>query len=145
MAHTITCQSRLTRFINLVPSNRHLIDLAKLRYDASRILKAANAKGTFFFSALFLRFARYYLIILMVPHQTGTIVSISPSSLFVLLNLRGRLVGCIYSEDNVKRVKYAYDNGHQVASHTWAHNDLTKLSWDQSRAFPLLNVSISNS
>ncbi|KAF9457977.1 carbohydrate esterase family 4 protein [Collybia nuda] len=58
-------------------------------YDVSKILKAANAKGTFFF------------------------------------------IGCIYSEDNVKRVKYAYDNGHQLASHTWAHKDLSTLTWDQ--------------
>ncbi|KAG6902260.1 hypothetical protein C0995_002411 [Termitomyces sp. Mi166 len=39
--------------------------------------------------------------------------------------------GCIYDADNVKRVKYAFDHGHQVASHTWSHKDLTKLTWDQ--------------
>ncbi|KAG8712548.1 Carbohydrate esterase 4 protein [Ceratobasidium sp. 394] len=39
--------------------------------------------------------------------------------------------GCIYDADNIKRVKYAYDKGHQVASHTWAHKDLTTLTWDQ--------------
>lgn len=39
---------------------------------------------------------------------------------------------CIYDEDSVKRVKYVYDHGHQVASHTWAHKDLTTLSWDNS-------------
>lgn len=38
---------------------------------------------------------------------------------------------CIYSEANRKRVKYAYDHGHQIASHTWSHKDLTTLSWDQ--------------
>ncbi|KAF9457952.1 carbohydrate esterase family 4 protein [Collybia nuda] len=38
---------------------------------------------------------------------------------------------CIYSADNIKRVKYAYDHGHQVASHTWAHKDLSTLTWDQ--------------
>ncbi|KAK7695570.1 hypothetical protein QCA50_000206 [Cerrena zonata] len=38
---------------------------------------------------------------------------------------------CIYSADNQKRVKYAYDHGHQIASHTWAHKDLTTLTWDQ--------------
>jgi peptidoglycan/xylan/chitin deacetylase (PgdA/CDA1 family) len=43
----------------------------------------------------------------------------------------GNNYGCIYSADNVKRVKYAYSKGHQVASHTWAHLDLTKLSWDR--------------
>ncbi|KIM44539.1 carbohydrate esterase family 4 protein [Hebeloma cylindrosporum] len=43
----------------------------------------------------------------------------------------GRNYGCIYSADNAKRVKFAYDQGHQVASHTWAHKDLTTLSRDQ--------------
>lgn len=39
---------------------------------------------------------------------------------------------CIYTADQAKRVKYAYDKGHQVASHTWAHKNLTTLNWDQS-------------
>ncbi|KAJ3500394.1 hypothetical protein NLJ89_g9817 [Agrocybe chaxingu] len=38
---------------------------------------------------------------------------------------------CIYDEDSVKRVQYAYQHGHQVASHTWSHADLTALTWDQ--------------
>ncbi|KAJ2913639.1 hypothetical protein MD484_g6782, partial [Candolleomyces efflorescens] len=38
---------------------------------------------------------------------------------------------CIYDSDIRPRVKYAYDHGHQVASHTWAHKDLTTLTWDQ--------------
>jgi peptidoglycan/xylan/chitin deacetylase (PgdA/CDA1 family) len=38
---------------------------------------------------------------------------------------------CIYDPDSVKRVKYAYDNGHMVASHTWAHKDLATLTFDQ--------------
>ncbi|KAG8792706.1 Carbohydrate esterase 4 protein [Ceratobasidium sp. 428] len=43
----------------------------------------------------------------------------------------GNNYGCIYDADNIKRVKYAYDKGHQIASHTWAHKDLTTLTWDQ--------------
>ncbi|KAF8599422.1 carbohydrate esterase family 4 protein [Ceratobasidium sp. AG-I] len=43
----------------------------------------------------------------------------------------GNNYGCIYDADNQKRVKYAYSKGHQVASHTWAHKDLTTLTWDQ--------------
>jgi peptidoglycan/xylan/chitin deacetylase (PgdA/CDA1 family) len=43
------------------------------------------------------------------------------------------LDACIYSTDSVNRLKYAYDRGHQLASHTWAHKDLTTLSWDQSK------------
>jgi peptidoglycan/xylan/chitin deacetylase (PgdA/CDA1 family) len=36
--------------------------------------------------------------------------------------------GCIYEEEDVERVKFAYGQGHMVASHTWAHKDLTTLS-----------------
>ncbi|PPQ91640.1 hypothetical protein CVT25_013195 [Psilocybe cyanescens] len=43
----------------------------------------------------------------------------------------GNNYGCIYDDAMVQRVKYAYDNGFQVASHTWAHKDLTKLTSDQ--------------
>ncbi|KAF9457983.1 acetyl xylan esterase II [Collybia nuda] len=39
--------------------------------------------------------------------------------------------GCIYNEDQAKRVKYAYDKGHQIASHTWSHAHLNNLTWDQ--------------
>ncbi|KAF6758198.1 carbohydrate esterase family 4 protein [Ephemerocybe angulata] len=39
--------------------------------------------------------------------------------------------GCIYDTTLRGKVKYAYDHGHQVASHTWAHKDLTTLTWDQ--------------
>lgn len=41
--------------------------------------------------------------------------------------------GCIYNEDQAKRVKYAYDKGHQVASHTWSHAHLNTLTWDQRK------------
>ncbi|PPQ78834.1 hypothetical protein CVT24_002381 [Panaeolus cyanescens] len=37
---------------------------------------------------------------------------------------------CIYSEDNVKRVRYAYNRGHQVASHTWSHWNLSNVDPD---------------
>ena len=40
---------------------------------------------------------------------------------------------CIYTSDSVNRLKYAYERGHQLASHTWAHKDLTTLSLDQSK------------
>ncbi|KAF8673085.1 Polysaccharide deacetylase [Rhizoctonia solani] len=38
---------------------------------------------------------------------------------------------CIYSAENQKRLKYVYDRGHQIGSHTWGHKDLATLSWDQ--------------
>ncbi|KAF8756197.1 Carbohydrate esterase family 4 protein [Rhizoctonia solani] len=79
-------------------------------YDISKALVAAGAKGTFFFN--------------------------------------GNNYGCIYSAENQKyafwifsapfdthtflrRVKYAYEKGHQIGSHTWAHKDLSTLTWDQ--------------
>jgi peptidoglycan/xylan/chitin deacetylase (PgdA/CDA1 family) len=43
----------------------------------------------------------------------------------------GNNYGCIYDTNNQKRIKYAYNNGHQVASHTWAHLHLSTLSWDK--------------
>jgi peptidoglycan/xylan/chitin deacetylase (PgdA/CDA1 family) len=42
----------------------------------------------------------------------------------------GNNYACIYDADSMKRVKYAYAKGHQIGSHTWAHLDLTTLSWD---------------
>jgi len=43
----------------------------------------------------------------------------------------GNNYACIYDPDSVKRVQYAYGKGHQIGSHTWAHKDLTTLTWDQ--------------
>ncbi|KAG6917732.1 hypothetical protein DXG01_001383 [Tephrocybe rancida] len=43
----------------------------------------------------------------------------------------GNNYDCIYDADGIKRVKYAYDKGHQVASHTWSHAHLPTLTWDQ--------------
>ncbi|KAF8681313.1 Polysaccharide deacetylase [Rhizoctonia solani] len=36
--------------------------------------------------------------------------------------------GCIYSGNNPSNLKYAYDQGHQIASHTWSHPHLPSLS-----------------
>ncbi|KAF8992284.1 chitin deacetylase [Cyathus striatus] len=43
----------------------------------------------------------------------------------------GNNYGCIYEADEAKRVKWAFDKGHQVASHTWSHAHLNNLNWDQ--------------
>ncbi|KAF8150188.1 carbohydrate esterase family 4 protein [Crassisporium funariophilum] len=43
----------------------------------------------------------------------------------------GNNYACIYDADSAKRVLYAYQKGHQIASHTWSHSDLTTLTWDQ--------------
>jgi len=39
--------------------------------------------------------------------------------------------GCIYAPESIDRVKYVHDQGHQVASHTWFHKNLTTLTWEQ--------------
>ncbi|KAL0571616.1 hypothetical protein V5O48_010350 [Marasmius crinis-equi] len=39
--------------------------------------------------------------------------------------------GCIYDQAQIDEVKYAFNQGHQVASHTWSHPHLTTLSSDQ--------------
>ncbi|KAF5345711.1 hypothetical protein D9758_013069 [Tetrapyrgos nigripes] len=41
------------------------------------------------------------------------------------------MVRCIYDSDMMDNLKYAYDHGHQLASHTWHHKNLSTLSWDQ--------------
>ncbi|KAJ3511529.1 hypothetical protein NMY22_g15619 [Coprinellus aureogranulatus] len=38
---------------------------------------------------------------------------------------------CVYDEPMVQSIKKAFNSGHQLASHTWSHKDLTTLSWDQ--------------
>ncbi|KAF8898258.1 hypothetical protein CPB84DRAFT_1780736 [Gymnopilus junonius] len=38
---------------------------------------------------------------------------------------------CIYNTDEMNRLKYVHDHGHMLGSHTWAHKDLTTLTWDQ--------------
>jgi len=38
---------------------------------------------------------------------------------------------CIYDDASSKRVKYAFDHGFQIASHTWAHKNLATLSSDE--------------
>ncbi|KAJ6514764.1 carbohydrate esterase family 4 protein [Mycena vulgaris] len=43
----------------------------------------------------------------------------------------GNNYACIYDADEQARVKFAYANGHMIGSHTWAHLDLTTLTWDQ--------------
>jgi len=34
---------------------------------------------------------------------------------------------CIYDDDNISNIKYAYSKGHMIGSHTWAHKDLSTL------------------
>ncbi|QRW25269.1 chitin deacetylase [Rhizoctonia solani] len=43
----------------------------------------------------------------------------------------GKNYNCIYDTTNADRAKYAFDRGHQVASHTWSHLHLPTLSTAQ--------------
>jgi len=45
--------------------------------------------------------------------------------------VNGNNWACIYNTELSRQLKYAYDQGHQIASHTWAHHDLNTLTWDQ--------------
>ena len=38
---------------------------------------------------------------------------------------------CIYNPDRISDVKYAYNAGHMIGSHTWSHADLSTLSTAQ--------------
>ncbi|TFK27885.1 chitin deacetylase [Coprinopsis marcescibilis] len=45
--------------------------------------------------------------------------------------VNGNNWACIYNPDLSSQLKFAYDTGHQIASHTWAHQNLATLTWDQ--------------
>ena len=38
---------------------------------------------------------------------------------------------CIYAEENITRVKFAYSQSHQIGSHIWAHKNLSALTFEQ--------------
>jgi len=38
---------------------------------------------------------------------------------------------CIYDDDNVAAIRRSFEEGHQVASHTWSHASLTSISYAQ--------------
>ncbi|KAJ2915373.1 hypothetical protein MD484_g5036, partial [Candolleomyces efflorescens] len=45
--------------------------------------------------------------------------------------VNGNNWACIYNTELSGNVRYAFERGHQIASHTWQHKDLTTLTWDQ--------------
>lgn len=47
--------------------------------------------------------------------------------------VNGNNFGCIYSGSNPSNLRYAYAQGHQIASHTWSHPHLPSLSTSQIR------------
>ncbi|CCO26450.1 Bifunctional xylanase/deacetylase Includes: RecName: Full=Endo-1,4-beta-xylanase D [Rhizoctonia solani AG-1 IB] len=57
--------------------------------------------------------------------------------------VNGNNFGCIYSGSNPSNLKYAYDQGHQIASHTWSHPHLAGLSSSQTKdEFTKINKAI---
>ncbi|KDN50983.1 hypothetical protein RSAG8_00612, partial [Rhizoctonia solani AG-8 WAC10335] len=57
--------------------------------------------------------------------------------------VNGNNYGCIYDSNNAASVKYVHDKGHQVASHTWAHQHLTSLSGSALKSeFTKVNTAI---
>ncbi|KAK0500123.1 carbohydrate esterase family 4 protein [Armillaria luteobubalina] len=44
--------------------------------------------------------------------------------------VNGNNFGCIYGDAEVQAIKNAYSKGHQISSHTWAHQNLATLSRD---------------
>lgn len=45
--------------------------------------------------------------------------------------VNGNNFRCIYDEASVARLRYAYEHGHQICSHTWSHPDISKLTNQQ--------------
>ncbi|KAH8111367.1 glycoside hydrolase/deacetylase [Phellopilus nigrolimitatus] len=44
--------------------------------------------------------------------------------------VNGNNYDCIYDDSTIASLRHAYASGHLIGSHTWAHLDLTTLSWD---------------
>jgi len=44
--------------------------------------------------------------------------------------INGNNWACVYDSDMMASLQQAYNAGHQIASHTWQHLDLTTLDWD---------------
>lgn len=89
------------------------------------MLKAAGAKGTFFISAYFLCAP---VEMTRSPSLDGNNCQSNKRERLIPPSLTTTLGECIYSDTNAKRVKFLYDQGHEIASHTWRHKDLTTLS-----------------
>jgi len=60
-----------------------------------------------------------------------TIFFNAPARLLGSSDMNGDNYGCIYDEENVAILQQVYAAGHQIASHTWSHPDITTLSNDQ--------------
>ncbi|PPQ78356.1 hypothetical protein CVT25_011639 [Psilocybe cyanescens] len=105
-------------------------------YDIVNALDNAGAKGTFFVSECSHSFLHRHTTFFADTRSNSktetTVRHFAPLGL-VCSSTHGVVCvdGCIYDQANAARVKYAYDHGHMIGSHTWAHKDLTTLTWDQ--------------
>ncbi|SPO23297.1 related to deacetylase [Ustilago trichophora] len=45
--------------------------------------------------------------------------------------VNGNNFRCIYDNDSVSRLRYAYERGHEICSHSWSHPDLRQLNNQQ--------------
>ncbi|SNX83080.1 related to deacetylase [Melanopsichium pennsylvanicum] len=45
--------------------------------------------------------------------------------------VNGNNYRCIYDNDSVARLRYTYERGHEICSHSWSHPDLTQLNNQQ--------------
>ena len=89
-----------------------------------------QARAALFFSvSSSLLYAPWWLMISVDGNNCNT-HSINIHSIYS----RDLLDACIYDQDSVDRVLYAVQHGHQVASGTWSHADLTTLYADQSQS-----------
>ncbi|KAF8972353.1 hypothetical protein BDZ97DRAFT_1936450, partial [Flammula alnicola] len=64
-------------------------------------------------------------------YMTGVVDTLNSAGAKGTFFLNGDNWSCIYDDARATQVQYAYDNGFQIASHTWAHKDLTTLSQDE--------------
>ncbi|KAJ2928729.1 hypothetical protein H1R20_g8370, partial [Candolleomyces eurysporus] len=86
--------------------------------EVIRQVEAAGGNTTFFVSA--------YHPVLSASPDAASLTLVSP---FILSD--GNNWACIYNTELSGNIRYAFERGHQIASHTWQHKDLTTLTWDQ--------------
>ncbi|KAF8874069.1 carbohydrate esterase family 4 protein [Mucidula mucida] len=103
------------------PQSKRLPNTAAITFD----------DGPYDYMSVLLR-ARSRLHVLILFHGRYDIVNtLNSKNAKATFFFQWQQYRCIYDSDSQDRVKYAYNNGHQVASHTWSHANLATLSWDQ--------------
>ncbi|KAJ3561407.1 hypothetical protein NP233_g10211 [Leucocoprinus birnbaumii] len=113
--------NKLTTLVFALAASVATVAAAPSKRALAQVITSCTVPGT---AAMTFDDGPYYYIYdiskaLVAANATGTFF------------FNGNNYGCIYDPDNVKRVNYVLDKGHQVGSHTWAHKDLATLTWDQ--------------